>query len=183
MSSSSRMLSSPSCVLSVGVVGQPRCHCHPCPGCIGCVLVLGAHRCWCMVVVVLVAVHQWWWWALIAVCVVGGPSLSFMSLHCLSIIAVRCLVATSLSVMWHLGIGGRGGCLLWRPWWLLSTSICLPHHCQIVSSGGVRWLFTHQGGQKQPDSDDVALQGCCCVVVCRGCCGQSTSVVGSGGHG
>jgi len=43
---------------------------------------------------------------------VGGPSLSFMLLCCLSIFAVHCFVATLLSVTWHMGIGGQGGCLL-----------------------------------------------------------------------
>jgi len=95
------------------------CHRRPCPGHVGCVLVLGARCCWCMVVV-LVAVCQWWWWALIAVRVVGGPSLLFVSLHCLCIITIC-----------HGVHGGRCRRGTW-----------------IVSSGGVEVVFYSLGWLK-----------------------------------
>jgi len=48
----------------------------------------------------------------------GMKGLSFMSLRCLSLVAVRHLIAMLLSATWHLGIGGEvavhcgvhGGC-------------------------------------------------------------------------
>ena len=67
------------------------------------------------------------------------------------------------------------------------------HGIWIVSSGGARWLSTHWGGRKQPDSDDVA---CHCqtmlIASCRPChvlslcCGVPWSlwvVVAVGEHG
>jgi len=79
----------------------------------------------------------------------GGPSSSFMSPHCPSIIAVRHLVATLLSVTWHLGIGGRGGCLSWCPQWPT-------WHLDSKQWGGKVVVYS-PGGQKQPDD-------ACCIV-------------------
>jgi len=133
----------------------------PCPGCVGCVLVLGTCHRWCMVVV-LIAICWWWWWALVTVCVVGGPSSLFVLPHCPCIIAIR--------------RGVHGG------------------HCRrgtwIVSSGGLRWLFTHRGGRKQPDDAHCVVSTLpvlvwlvmwhCKVVVVLWC---AVVIVGGGGHG
>jgi len=81
-----------------GVVGQPHCHLSLCHVVLIPVLAMsGVCWCWALVAIgawwwrVLIAVRGWWWRALIVVHVTA------LSVH-------HCLVATSLSATWHLGM-------------------------------------------------------------------------------